>query len=234
MSDSESKDDDKENEDNEDIEDIEDDDYPPIILDNGSGFIKSGFASLDNDEPVSVCQSIVGHSKHHEIEYSDTYFGEQARLKAVCDKDKLSLSHPIKHGIIQNWDDMQLLWKYIFDKELQCVDDDIEYSTIVLSESPLNPRVKREKAIQMMFETFNCSAFYTQNTGVFELYSHGQTTGMTVGVGYDTCYTVPVYQGICKTYCIHCIQHIYIYIYPCTFYISIYKQGMHYLMRRIR
>ena len=185
-SDTESKDDDKD-------EEEEYDDYPPIIIDNGSGNIKCGFGSLDNDEPTSVFPSYVGHSKHSQIEYSDIYFGEQAMLKG---RDKLSLSRPVKNGLIQNWDDMQLLWKYIFDKELKCLDDDIEYSTIVLSESPLNPRGLREKAIQIMFETFNCSSYYTHSTAVFELYSHGQTTGMTIGCGFDTCYTVPIYQGI--------------------------------------
>jgi len=188
MSDAESKEDEKYNEDAEE----DDDDYPPIIMDLGGSSVKSGFASLRETEPVSVCDTVVGHSKQTQIEYSDIYFGEKAINK---EKGKLSLGRPIKHGVISHWDDFQLLVKYILSSELKLSDDDIEYSTLVLSETPLNPRVERERAIQLMFETFNCSSYYTQNNAVFELYSHGQTTGMTVGVGFDTCYTVPIYQG---------------------------------------
>jgi len=184
--DSEWKDDDKDEDD-----DDEDYEYPPIIIDNGTGSIKAGFGVINDDEPSVICESIVGHSKRTDIEYSDIYFGFQAINK----ENKLALSRPIKQGIVQNWDDMQLLWQHILSDQLKCTDEDIEDSTIIMSETPLNPRAERERAIQQWFETFNVSAYYTQNTAVFELYSHGQTTGMSVGVGFDSSYTVPIYQG---------------------------------------
>eukprot|EP01083_Nonionella_stella_P220484 788790_1 len=159
MSDSEEKDDDKQNED-------EFEDYPPIIIDNGSGTMKCGFSSITDDNPESIFASIVGHSIAKASEYQSTFVGDEALLKR---SKKLSLTRAMKYGIIRNWDDMTEIWKYIFEKELKCVED-VEDSTVVLSETPLNPRFNRERTTQIMFETFNVANYYTQNTAVFELY----------------------------------------------------------------
>lgn len=39
-----------------------DDDQPPIIIDNGSGFIKAGDA--DSDAPKFVIPTVIGFPKH--------------------------------------------------------------------------------------------------------------------------------------------------------------------------
>eukprot|EP01084_Bolivina_argentea_P272570 464124_1 len=170
----------------------EEDDYPTIIIDNGGGWIKAGLASLTDDVPSCFFPTIVGHSiQKDEAAYSNIYVGSEATLKGPR---KLSLTRPITSGVIHNWENMTTIWRHVFEKELQCTDD-LEESSVVLSETPLNPRKHREKTTQIMFETFNIQSFYIQNTATLELYAHGQTTGTVIGVGFDTCYTVPIYQG---------------------------------------
>jgi hypothetical protein len=34
-------------------------------------------------------------------------------------EQQLSLSHPIVNGVIQNWDDMEILWRHLFDEKLK-------------------------------------------------------------------------------------------------------------------
>ena len=38
-------------------------------------------------------------------------------VKAQTYKGVLSLSYPIEHGIIKNWNDMEDMWRYVFSKE---------------------------------------------------------------------------------------------------------------------
>jgi len=49
--------------------------------------------------------------------------------------------------------------------------------------------------IQIMFETFNVPALFTQNTAVLGLYASGRTTGIVVEMGGSLSSVVPVYEG---------------------------------------
>jgi len=42
-----------------------DDEVPAVVIDNGSGMCKAGFA--DDDKPRAVFQSVVGHPHHRVI-----------------------------------------------------------------------------------------------------------------------------------------------------------------------
>jgi len=161
-------------------------------IDNGGGSIKAGVGI--SKRPQSTIHSIVGHPKKAEIGFSDTFFGEQAQMKNEISNNNVLLSRPIEHGLITHWEDMTKLWRHIFHEQLDCADD-VENSHIMLSEAPLTPKLQREKSAQIMFETFNVSGYHSKNTAVLELYSHGHTTGMVVGSGFDSTYTVPIYQG---------------------------------------
>ncbi len=79
---------------------MDEDDVPALVVDNGSGVCKAGFAG--DDAPRAVFPSIVGRPRHHQ-EMKEVCVGGEALSK----KSSLILDYPIEHGIITNWDDME-------------------------------------------------------------------------------------------------------------------------------
>jgi centractin len=162
----------------------------PIVIDNGSGTIRAGFAG--EEIPSCYFPSFVGRPKHPRVMAGglegDSFIGQRAQdLRGL-----LKIRYPLEHGIVTNWEDMESIWHYVYENELKTLPEE---HPVLLTEPPLNPRANRDMAAQLMFEAFNVPALYMSIQAVLSLYASGRTTGVVLDSGDGVSHAVPVFEG---------------------------------------
>lgn len=55
------------------------------------------------------------------LDERDTYIGKKAQeLRGL-----LKIRYPIAHGIVEDWDDMETIWKYVYHDELGTLPEEV-------------------------------------------------------------------------------------------------------------
>jgi hypothetical protein len=95
----------------------------PIVIDNGSGTIRAGFAG--EDVPKCYFPSYVGRPKHVRTMAGalegDVFIGPQAQQY----RGLFKINYPLEHGIVTDWDDMERIWQYVYQEGLKTVSEDV-------------------------------------------------------------------------------------------------------------
>lgn len=79
--------------------------------------------------------------------------GAELKDIMVCDettkyRSMLELNYPLSEGIVNNWEDMELVWSYAFDKKMNV--RNFGERNIMLTEAACNPRKNRIKMAEVM------------------------------------------------------------------------------------
>ncbi|MBA0734439.1 hypothetical protein Gogos_018344 [Gossypium gossypioides] len=196
---------------------------PTVVIDNGTGYSKMGFAG--NVEPcfnqptvVALNDSYLNQSRastklNMAAQYSagvmadlDFFIGDEALLRSRA-SNTYTLSYPINHGQVEDWDAMERYWQHCIFNYLRC---DPEDHYFLLTESPLTNPENREYMGEIMFETFNIPGLYIAVNSVLALAagyttSKCEMTGVVVDVGEGATRVVPVADGYVIGSCIKSI-----------------------------
>jgi len=164
-----------------------------IVCDNGTGFVKAGFAGANF--PTAIFPSLVGRpilrseeKMIENVELKDIMVGdESSRLRSY-----LQITYPFENGMVRSWEDAYHVWDYTFNERLKI---DPKDSKIMLTEPPMNPKQNREKMVECMFVKYGFLGCYISIQAVLVMYAQGLLTGVVVDSGDGVTHIVPVYEG---------------------------------------
>jgi len=164
-----------------------------IVCDNGTGFVKCGFAG--SNFPTAIFPSLVGRPMLRSeekmidnVEIKDLMIGDEAsRVRSI-----LQITYPLENGIVRNWEDAYHLWDYTFFEKLKINPTECK---IMLTEPPQNPKPNREKMVETMFEKYGFEGVYCSIQAVLVLYAQGLQTGVVIDSGDGVTHIVPVFDG---------------------------------------
>jgi len=126
--------------------------HPAVVIDNGSGFTKVGFAGSAG--PQDTFQTAIGRrlraGGNSVLDDLNFVTGTQDDMSDVSTTHKIQF--PVKNGIIDDWNSMEELWQTCIYDKLRCNPEDHHF---LLTEPPLNTPENREQTAEIMFETFN-------------------------------------------------------------------------------
>jgi len=183
---------------------------PAVVIDNGTGYTKMGFAG--NVDPQYIIPSIIatpvekssvgtGQSQRSRtaprgIEDLDFFIGDEA----VEHSKTYATQNPIRHGQVDNWDHMERFWEQCIFKYLRAEPEDHYF---LLTEPPLNQPENREYTAEIMFETFNVPGLYIAVQAVLALAASWTSkqvtertlTGTVVDSGDGVTHVIPVAEG---------------------------------------
>lgn len=155
-----------------------------------------------------VAESKTAGQKKDDVADLDFFIGAEAAIK----RDNYNLDYPIRHGIVDNWDNMEKYWSRCLYQYLCC--DPEEHYTL-LTEPPMNTPENREYTAEIMFETFNVPGLYIAVQAVLALCASLLTasaksgsssiTGTVIDSGDGVTHVIPVYEGFVIG---SCIKHI--------------------------
>lgn len=110
---------------------------------------------------------------------------------AALDAKDHTLYKPIDRGLIHDWDNMEQIWIHIFEE----LNLDSKNVNVLMTDSPFNPKEKRCRLAEIMFEHFKVKSLAVMNTAALSMYSTGRVSGLIVESGEGISYTVPVFEG---------------------------------------
>ena len=168
---------------------------PVIVFDNGSGYLKAG---LSNKETPSVTvPALIGRPM---LRYAEKI--EDFELKPLMIGDEvtpvrslLELTYPMKEGIIQNEEDMALLWDYVLTQKLGLVQNDLQSRKLLLTEAPENPTANKIKMAEILFEKIGLGYFNIEPQAKMTLYCEGEETGVVLDSGDGVTHVIPVFAN---------------------------------------
>lgn len=122
------------------------------------------------------------------------FFGEDAWKN----RTNLNLTFPVKDGYIRDWDHMDEMLSYCFDKQLGGVDPS-KHRVLIVDGHPIVNNKYREKMAEMMFEKFNVPKFQMFLQGPLVLMGQGLLTGLALCTGHSYSKATPVYESLPMT-----------------------------------
>jgi len=179
------------------------DEVGALVLDMGSYTTRAGYSGEDLpkcDFPsyVGIIEEFVDKTDAMDVDTrvneptsNKRYVFDSTSIKAAT-KNKV-LQPFLKNGLIDDFDIFEKVFEYSFRKSLRC---DPSTHPVLMSEPFNNPKAKREKLCEIMFEKFDVPGFYLAKNAVLSAFACNRTSGVVLDCGATHTTAVPIHDGM--------------------------------------
>ncbi|CAL9108137.1 unnamed protein product [Musa acuminata var. zebrina] len=204
------------------------DEVSAIVLDLGSYTCKAGYAG--EDAPKAVFPSVVGSiyqagatdEVKHEKDSDSMYDSENAdKIKTRklyvgtqalgYRRDHMEVISPIKDGVVVDWDIVDNIWNHAFRERLLI---DPKEHPMLLAEPSFNTPQQREKAAELMFESYKVPALFLAKNAVLTSFASGRATSLVVDSGGGSTTIAAVHDGYVLQKVIISFQKTQLHCFP--------------------
>jgi actin-related protein 2 len=176
-----------------------------VVLDNGSGYLKAGFSNQSIPTfniPALVGRPMLRYEEHIEnFELKPIMIGDQV----IPVRSMLEIKHPMKEGIIDDKEDMELLWRYCLNEKMGIDPSEFRNLKVMLTEAPHNPLFNKETIAQIMFEKMGVGYFNIEPQAKLSLICEGLQSGIVLDSGDGVTHCIPIY---CNSILPHYIKRL--------------------------
>ena len=163
----------------------------PVVIDNGSGSMRAGIAG--DLIPSVIFPMVLGMDINEKEMLYFGYEGEGGR------ESKYEVYSPVQNGIITHWDNMEAIWEYTLEEQLNYINN----APILISEVPWNLDENRQRMAEIFFERFDVSGLFPVDQASLSFWNQGKSKGIVVTSGYGCTYSVPIIGGIPVLYALN-------------------------------
>lgn len=166
-----------------------------VILDNGSGYLKAGFSH--EQIPSCTIPALVGRPMLRYEEHIETFQIKPIMIgdEVIPVRSMLEIKHPIKEGIIDDKEEMELLWRYALTEKLGIDSGDFKNLKVLLTEAPMNPMKNKEIMAEILFDKIGVAAFNIEPQAKLSLLCEGLEHGIVLDSGDGVTHCIPIYNN---------------------------------------
>lgn len=104
----------------------------------------------------------------------------------------LDLKYPIREGIIQDKEELELLWEYTLTKKLNVKNDDLKSRSCIITEAPMNPFHNKEIMTEILLEKIGIGGLNIEAQAKLAIMNEGKSSGLVLDSGDGVTHCIPV------------------------------------------
>lgn len=172
----------------------------PVVLDMGSDCSKVGFThtTTTTTTPQLIFPSLLGRIRSPSAllpGQPEWYSGLDAELR----RGVLHTTHPIRDGVVLDWEGFERLLTYAFAHPTlpQPITTDVGVEhPVMVTDAMFDPQVHHGRFAELFFETFQAPHLSILHTAAAALHATGATSGVVWECGDQVSRCVPVVEGV--------------------------------------
>ncbi|PSC76499.1 Actin-related 4 isoform C [Micractinium conductrix] len=160
------------------------DEVNAVVLDLGSQQTKAGYAG--EDTPKYVFPSSVGVVGGDSMDVDGGSGGKRTLYVGTHAlshrREGMEIVSPFQEGVISDWEAAEGLLEHALKQQMRL---DTASHPVMLAEPSFNSREAREKAVELLFENYDCPAVFMAKNAVLSSFASGRQTSLVVDAGHE-------------------------------------------------